>query len=104
MTARFEKQMTQPREVEVCVEVTCDLCGTAAPRPGDWSGYGRGEWVADPYAVELVSVSHESGSSYPEGSFTTTQSFDVCPQCWDTKLMPWFKSQGAAPTVRKRDD
>lgn len=103
MTSRFETKMTKPQETEVCVELTCDLCGRHAPTPDDWGRYGSGPWTDESYGVDTILVLREAGSNYPEGMFTKTESFDVCPDCWCTKVIPWFKTQGATPTVHESD-
>lgn len=104
MARRFETQMTKPRETRVCVELTCDLCGRTAPGPDDYGRYGRATWTDESYGVDTVLILRESGSGYPEGRFTETESFDVCPDCWKTKVVPWFKSQGATLMVHADDD
>lgn len=103
MASRFETQMTKSYETKVCVELTCDLCGRAAPSPDDQGRYGRAPWTDESYDVDTVLILRESGSNYPEGSSTETESFDVCPDCWKTKVVPWFKSWGATPTIRDND-
>jgi hypothetical protein len=85
MARRCETQMSKPREMEVCVALTCDLCGRSAPRPDDRGEYGSSAWTEGSYDVERVLVSYESGSNFPEGHYTETQ------------------SQGATPTVRESD-
>jgi hypothetical protein len=104
MTSRFIKKMSEPYEIEVCIEITCDLCNKRAPNPQKQSQYSRSSaWTTDKFEVNQILVSHEEGSSYPEGSFTKTERFDVCPDCWETKLMPWFHSQGATVTIAEND-
>lgn len=42
-----------------------------------------------------------SNNLYPEGGEITTTSFDICGDCFDSKLVPWMKSLGAEPTVEE---
>ena len=79
---------------------TCDLCG----RQGDGASFDddRGWGKVDGVTIR-TKVSRKTGEQWPEGSHVKTQSFDVCPECWATKVVPWFASQGAKPTDDKLD-
>lgn len=77
---------------------TCDLCLNTV----------KGErWKAPdaehPGNRQDVEIQYEYGSSYPDGGSGTTETFDVCPDCWLTKVVPWFRSQGAGPRIREWD-
>ena len=97
---RYEKRTTA-REHDVLVEMKCDLCGRASRRFSD--GSASDDWEeASGYDIEQVKIEYESGQSYPEGRFTTTESVDMCPDCWRDKLVPWLRAQGA--TVSERSD
>jgi hypothetical protein len=69
--------------------VTCDLCGA---RIKD-----------EQYVIDEVEVRHRAGTNYPEGGNGTEISVDVCGKCFDEKLIPWLKSQGAEPHVEEWD-
>ena len=62
--------------------VTCDLCGQEIQRGR------RGN-------AEEVEVKHRTGSAYPEGGSGEEVSVDMCASCFDTKLVPWLREQGA---------
>jgi len=90
---QIRKTIDVPATTREVVEFTvCDLCGRKEPGDG-WSKC---------YDVEDVEVSYESGSRYPDGNFTETISYDICPDCFKNKLMPWLESQGAKH--RKKDN
>lgn len=72
-----------PEVKEVLAFVACDLCGVQID-----SG-------AVNYGVDEVEVLHKTGKSYPEGGSGTTASVDMCGKCFDEKLVPWLRSQGA---------
>ena len=74
---------------ELIVATVCDLCGE---RVGGDDGWGEGL-----YDVEEVEISYETGSNYPDGRDTHKISYDICPDCFQNKLQPWLKSQGAEP-------
>jgi hypothetical protein len=98
MSQRTEKR-SRTYDETVTVEVRCDLCGRTAPRPG----HGQGTWGQYGGDVNEVTVSHRSGSSYPEGGSGETVEFDVCPDCFRDKLVPWLRSQGAEPRTTEWD-
>ena len=70
--------------------VTCDLCK---------------EKIEDlRYGVDEVEVRHKTGESYPEyGGSGTNVSVDMCGKCFDEKLVPWLRSQGAEPLTEEWD-
>jgi hypothetical protein len=85
-------KVTENREVRetrtTVKEIRCDMCPAVTKRELCWPGRGDNN-------VNRTKIEFEYGSSYPEGQWTTTQSFDVCPDCWEGKVVPWFMSQGA---------
>ena len=72
------------KEEERVDYITCDLCGEKI------------KWNAgDPY--DKLVIQKKTGSLWPEGGIGTLITFDLCEKCFDEKLIPWFKSQGAEP-------
>jgi hypothetical protein len=45
--------------------------------------------------LDDITVSRRKGSAFPEGGMGQSWVVDVCPQCWETKVLPWLKAQGA---------
>ena len=70
------------KTIEVVDYKTCDLCQQRIVEP-------------DSYQVDEIKLQRHAGSNYPEGGWGTDQKFDVCPDCWEKKLVPWMVSQGA---------
>ena len=71
-----------------CVKRTCDLCGKEGNKWGCWkdaAGFGEPEST-----VEL-----RTGHQYPEGGTGTKWEIDICPECFENKLVPWVRSRGA---------
>ena len=62
----------------------CDLCGDES----------EDNW-APGYSANKTEVKIIEGKSYPEGGSGTEISYDICPTCFKTKLIPWLESQGA---------
>jgi hypothetical protein len=103
---RTTKKVTRPaREDTVIDKLTCDLCGREAPDPD-----GYHPWATDYYdAVESdvklkrpldPKVKLKTGQSYPEGGDGEEIEFDICPECFTGKLIPWLESQGAKAVKR----
>jgi hypothetical protein len=96
-----ERKETRPvtREEERTVAVTCDLCGKQAPRP---EGH-HGVWADGYHDVAEVTVQVRVGDSFPEGGNVQVREFDICPDCFDGKLIPWMEGQGAQVREEGRD-
>lgn len=75
-----------------CVRLVCDLCKCEAPDSE------RETWGEDSFKVAETTISLKEGSSYPEGGMGELLKFDICPDCFRDRLVPWMKSQGAEPT------
>jgi hypothetical protein len=75
------------RDVEV--SVACDIC--------------NGVIGLDFYKVDEIEVRHKTGYSYPDGGSGEEITFDLCGRCFDKKLIPWLRSQGAAPQIKEWD-
>jgi hypothetical protein len=72
--------------------LVCDLCGTESKSPDEWSDKN--------YNVAETEIRMRFGDVFPEGDFSKTTEFDICPDCFEDKLIPWMKLQGAVPTER----
>lgn len=73
------------REKLVLDKVTCDLCGDVID-------------VKLPKVDEVV-VRHRVGKYYPPGGCGEETSVDMCCKCFEEKLVPWLRSQGAEPRI-----
>lgn len=82
---------------EVEGPVRCDLCGRTAP------SHDHKPWAEGAYDVTEPVMSLKTGHSYPEGGSGETLSFDVCPTCFEEKVIPWMASQGATPRTEDWD-
>jgi hypothetical protein len=87
------------------IEIVCDLCGHRRMcRNGTRSLPDEIEWKERP--MERTSVQLQDGEGAylgRDGGMWTETIFHVCPSCFRGKLMPWFLSQGACPTIKKVD-
>lgn len=86
------RTVTYPARTETVYDYTaCDLCGQRIDRD------------QNSFDIDEVRVAHRTGSQYPGGGDHTTVAYDVCGECFDNKLVPWMKAQGAEPTSDEVD-
>ena len=98
---RTEKVQTT-HEITRVLAVTCDLCGKAAKNPG--SPWEEGWHERNEVEVSVdVRVRAEAGTVYPEGGDTRAVEYDICPECFHDKLVPWLTSQGAKAREVERE-
>jgi len=81
----YEKKIATT-EREVFQGILCDICGSETV---------RGTWAFDPYSIDEVTIKHRCGSNFPEGGMGQEIEVDLCPECFDDKLVPWLRNQGA---------
>lgn len=75
-----------PETTKIVVEkVTCDLCGSEIAPKG--------------YNIDEIIVSHVTGCSTPDGGYGDRIEYDLCGKCFDTRLVPWLKENGAEPRL-----
>lgn len=78
---------------QVLVDVKCDICGATS----------KSEWKETQFDATEVEVRLKTGSSYPEGGSGDETTVDLCPSCFQKKLIPWIQSQGGTPTTKPWD-
>ncbi len=88
--------ITDTRTVLACM--ACDICGRVVKNPplGD-------SWLFSPTFGTVV-VKCVIGESCGDLVDRKTTTFDICPECFDKKLVPWLESLGAKPTVVEEQD
>lgn len=74
---------------DVVSSVVCDLCGKPIIKANN--------------SAEEVEVYHKTGDNYPDGGRGEIAQVDMCGQCFDTRLVPWLKEQGARIETRNWD-
>lgn len=84
----YEETEEISRTRKVITKRTCDICHSECagqPNYGDWST-GREQ--------DVIRVSRTTGNNWgSEGDYRRRHSVDICPGCWDTRLVPWLISQ-----------
>ena len=101
--SRIQKTKKERIVVDILTATFCDLCGIEGEStcsPDETSSWGDG-WGDGGYLVKETAVYCESGVNYPDGGHSETASVDICPKCFEEKLMPWLQSQGA--NVRREE-
>ena len=71
--------------------MTCDICNRAAKSPEDYDD----PWNGERYDVNKVTLEHEVGEAYPEDRFTTTTTWDICPECFQKHILSRLMELGA---------
>lgn len=89
----YRTEVTPAREHEVCSSIQCDLCGKTTAR----------QWKDGAFDATETEVRWKTGSSYPEGGYGEETEIDICPECFETKLIPWVRSKGGEPTTKEWD-
>lgn len=77
------------KKIDVIDFVSCDICGSVIKD--------------DLFKVNEIEVRHKKGSNYPEGGSGVEITVDICGKCFDEKLVPWLRSQGADPITTEWD-
>lgn len=78
------------------VSIRCDICTRQAKDPENWSG--RSIYDIDGTTVRME-IQRSDGTSFPEGTRRTDIRFDICPTCFEEKLVPFLESLGAKPST-----
>ena len=70
------------------VETSCDLCKAIATR-GCWDSSSRGTNEIE------VTIKQKDGAAFSVSNSSAAVNLDLCPDCFENKLVPWLESQGA---------
>ena len=97
MSRAIKTRTTEPEEGTYTAEVRCDLCGELAPRPESYYPWEKS------YDVVRPDVRMQTGSHYPEGGSGEIIFFDICPECFTSKVIPALKALGAEPIAKDWD-
>lgn len=89
-----EKRTMPVQEYEHVISVQCDLCKR------EYTDRNWGE--KSPCRTLETRVFFFEGVHDRDGGGRKERTwFDICPECFRDKLLPWLKSQGAEPTVER---
>lgn len=99
MKIKGEKTYPARTVVEVVSRV-CDLCGCETDDDREWPK--KPNPGCSPHKVRRVEISMEIGDRFDGGGDVKETSFDVCPECFQDKLIPAMAALGAKPSVEDR--
>jgi hypothetical protein len=89
---RIIKKVPETIKEKVTLDkIICDLCASESAHKNNWS--------SDGYQEDVVTIEHISGGVWPEGDCREKEVFDICPDCWELKVKPFFESLGLEPEV-----
>ncbi len=74
--------------------VTCDICKRIST---------SNNWDAGSYQVCDVKIELREGCSYPDHTHVKKTEYDICPDCFKDKVMPFLALLWAHPTVTEID-
>lgn len=104
MTIHLETVTLPPvpaRDVRRFLSVTCDLCGQSSEeKPVDGAVPWRKGSEYDITTIRRI-MGVEGVGEAAEVDFQVHHEYHVCPECWEQKLEPWLRSQGAHPTTKE---
>ena len=111
----YKEVMEPARKAKEFAGMKCDICGRETDED-HWGEddferieveinhekYPRLRMSIEPVMAQRTTVKLNEAMCYPGDCYGETTSFDICPDCFKDKLIPWIKSQsGAEP--RKMD-
>jgi hypothetical protein len=83
----------------------CCLCQTPSPTPDTGFPESATQWATAPFelAATQVAVAEGRQAGGPGQGYLRTTSFCVCPACFRSHVIPWFRRAGAKPDVEQHD-
>jgi len=86
---------TRSIEERTLDSVTCDVCGSQVS--------GNHGWGQTQHDLVYSTVALYESEMFPEHHITTVTSYDLCPGCFRSRLMPWLEGLGAKPQVEETE-
>ena len=105
--ARYTRIVEVPASTKEVVDfVICDICGK---RKEKWeqAEYQKKAGVEMPlraYDMDELEISHWYGKGFPEGDHGyVLVNPDICPVCWETKVIPALRALGLSIRYEEYD-
>lgn len=96
---KHERTVSKTQEVSEVVSVECDFCGSHRPPFGRWPAdrstakYEDGNY----YREEADRLRLSRGTHFPEGGSGEAWDLDICPACFEQKILPLALEDRRAP-------
>jgi uncharacterized protein (DUF2225 family) len=74
--------------------ITCDICEASITKHGKHTGINGTNWAMYDFDFSTTILKIEIGNAYPEETFGERYEIDICPDCFEEKLIPWLRSLG----------
>lgn len=84
-THKFDLRLVRTK---VKLVIKCDICGKSSHL-----------WGEHPWSIAESEIKLHTGEGHPGGSCGDDVTVDLCPVCFEGKLLPWLKTQGVTPQV-----
>lgn len=88
---RYRKETIPEQQVDRFEAIVCDICGAESSK-------NIHEWWGDRFEGVEIEIKYNSASRYPDDVSGDVIEYDLCPDCFRSKLMPWMESQGTKPS------
>lgn len=92
----MKEYKTIPTTRQQLIDLSCDICKKKAKHPSIG-------WQDGQYQVNETEIRHRTGDSFPGGGSGHEISVDICPECFQIKLIPWLQDQGCKISKREWD-
>lgn len=83
----FKTIVIPEKTKEILNKITCDICNSEIITEDK-----------DRFSNNEINVSCKIGRCYPDDCYGDKISFDICPDCFKNKLIPFLNSLGAEGT------
>lgn len=84
-----EMRIIPAKEVEDISKITCDICGK--------------EIKTHNFDIDKVEIKRDVGYHCPDGGSFDSTEYDVCGNCFEKEIIPWFTSKGINPQYSEHD-
>lgn len=85
----YEDKTIPARTTRICIKRKCDLCGIESDSE-EWS-FNWAIWSKRETEI-LIAIKSQDSSHYGD---SIVYEIDLCPDCFQERLVSWLKSQGA---------
>jgi len=104
----IEEYIIPERKEKILKSITCDICGFCEDKDEQkYFNSHSSEWYHFNNSAVIGECNITVSRADTIGDFNPTtkiSSYDICPNCWETKVVPFLESLGAKPTVTEYEE